>query len=382
MSAQRKIVLAVGLTGGHIYPALALAEELQEQGWSCLFVARAQSELARRLLEEGGHAVLSLDALGWPRGWRSLGRIPIFAVKQARSFFLCRRALKDWKPDAVVGFGSYVSFPVLLAAKTLGLTTIIFEPNAVMGLANRVFAPLADKIALAMPGARHSVSGPKFLFVEPPLRRRLKESMSVGPEEARRRLGLEPGLPCVLVFGGSQGAYSLNQAAIATLKTLHDEGRRFSFFHVTGSSAFERMSQAYAADGPLAGLGRCAGYFDEMGLAYRAADCVVSRAGAMTCLELLYFQKKAVLIPLAASTESHQQENARCLERLGIATIVNDDARLEAGLTEALRQALGSGRQPFPRGSREQSAESFQAATLGMIPLAKLVRGEARIDKT
>lgn len=323
--------MAVGLTGGHIYPAIALAEQLGNKDFKYLFIARSKSPLAQTLIAGRGLNLLELEARGMPRGAADALKHGLsFLWWQWRGVRLLRRAFKDWKPDLVIGFGSYVAFPAILAARTLGIKTMIFEPNAKMGVANAALSSISDiTVSVLMDG---------YIQSAPILRKSVLDAASLPKAQALRALGLQEGLPCLLIFGGSQGASAINQAACAALNNLVKQGRRFQAIHVTGQAEFEKISDFYRREG-LPQI-QAKPYLEEIGLAYRASHAVVSRSGAITVLELAYFRLPSILVPLGSSAEGHQLENARYLERLGIATIVPESPALASKLEDALEKAL------------------------------------------
>lgn len=325
--------MAVGLTGGHIYPAIALAEQLGNKDFKYLFVARSKSALAQSLIAGRGLSLLELETRGMPRGaFDALKNGFSFLAGQWKAWRMLSRAFKDWSPDLVIGFGSYVAFPAVLAARLQGIQTMIFEPNAKMGVANLLLSRISDKtVSVLMDG---------YVQVGPVLRKSILEAGLMEPAQARKALGLKEGLPCLLVFGGSQGASAINHAACAALKNLAKKGRPFQAIHVTGQAEFEKISDFYRREG-LSHI-HARPYLEEIGLAYRASHAAVSRSGAITVLELAHFRLPSILVPLGSSTEGHQLENARYLERLGIATIIPENPALASKLEEALEKALGA----------------------------------------
>ncbi|MBI4063601.1 MAG: UDP-N-acetylglucosamine--N-acetylmuramyl-(pentapeptide) pyrophosphoryl-undecaprenol N-acetylglucosamine transferase [Elusimicrobia bacterium] len=352
------MLLAVGLTGGHIYPAVALAEELGREGFEYLFVARSGSILAQKILEQEGWPVVYLDVQGLPRSAAFLWKFPVFLLKQWEAFLLCRRVIADWKPDLAAGFGGYVSFPVMAAARLRGTAVLLFEPNAALGLANQAARFFADKIAFCMtPGGV-----PKSVEVEPPLRASLKGARDIPGAQAKQRWGLRKDSACVLIFGGSQGSRIINREAARTVADLKAAGAAFSFIHVTGAADHPETSSFYRGLGLSPQEALCLEYCQEMGLAYRAADIVVSRAGAMTCLELFYFAKRCILIPFEKSAGAHQRRNARYLESFGIARII-----AERGLAGSLGVVLQEELRRHRGASKPEAAALRKTPTLGDV---------------
>lgn len=331
-----RIALAVGLTGGHIYPARALAEDLGRDRHEFLFIVRASSPLAKKLLEDEGFPVLAIKARGLPRNFKEAVLCsPLFFWEQLRGFLLLLRAFRDWRPSLVIGFGGYVSFPAILAAWVLRVSRVIFEPNAKLGLANRALAFISNRVVSAF-----DIPIKNALIIQSPLRKSLHEALRLTQESCRDFFGLDRNIPCVLVFGGSQGAQALNEAFRGVMERLVGEGLVFSFIHITGTSHYTVLKDFYEAKHLLGPSGACLSYLEDMGKAYRAASLVVSRSGAMTCLELMHFKTPALLVPLASATESHQLANALALERLGLAEVVQENSQLFESLSQSLKRHL------------------------------------------
>ncbi|MBI4369185.1 MAG: UDP-N-acetylglucosamine--N-acetylmuramyl-(pentapeptide) pyrophosphoryl-undecaprenol N-acetylglucosamine transferase [Elusimicrobia bacterium] len=356
-----RIVFAVGLTGGHIYPALAMAEELHHRA-DILFVVRTKSPLSGRLLKKDHYPVLELDVIGLPRRLKNFWQAPVFIWRQWKAFWLCWKALRDWRPAVAVGMGSYVSFPVMLAARLMGAKTLIYEPNAVFGLVNRVLAPLVDRVAVTM---NQGNLGRRMITVGAPMRRQLIQAKMRQPGKIRAALGIQEFWPCVLVVGGSQGAGVINEVMKRVFEHLKILGIEFSFIHITGAADHAGAVAYYEKRGLLGLGGICLEYGHDMGSLYQAASLVIARAGALTCLELLFFARRAFLIPLPSSAESHQLKNAQFLERSGIAKIIDEHPGFEREIEESLRGEIGrssfdiSFRPESPRPTLTQSLEDL-----------------------
>ncbi|MFH1620026.1 MAG: UDP-N-acetylglucosamine--N-acetylmuramyl-(pentapeptide) pyrophosphoryl-undecaprenol N-acetylglucosamine transferase, partial [bacterium] len=231
-----------------------------------------------------------------------------------------RRILTDWRPAAVAGMGSYISFPAVLAARISGVPSFIHEANAVFGLSNRICSFFASGVALGLP--MHGITGgSRFRITGMPVR-----SHFSGPESpitARAAFGLAPEKTTVLIFGGSQGARKLNLVMSDLAKRLVAERPDIQFLHISGHRDHEMMKAAYqgtAQTGCIALLDYC----DDMHKAYAAADMVVSRAGAGTVAELIQLRKPAILVPLPDAPDDHQAENAGILESAGAAIMLRE----------------------------------------------------------
>jgi UDP-N-acetylglucosamine--N-acetylmuramyl-(pentapeptide) pyrophosphoryl-undecaprenol N-acetylglucosamine transferase len=325
----RRILIAGGGTGGHLFPGIALAEELtsRNQGHEVLFVGtrhglegrhvpRAGFEL--ELIEVGG--LKGKGLLGWLKG---LLRVP-------RAMWQSRRILRRFRPHVVVGVGGYASGPVVLAAWLRRVPTLVLEQNALPGLTNRLLGRVARRIVVAFPQALDHFSARKTLMLGSPVRKALVDNF-LHSNEPKEGAGL-------LVFGGSQGARALNQVMPETMQKLVDRVAGLRLVHQTGERELEAVAQRYRTLG-LADRVETRAFIDEMALAYRRADLVVCRAGATTVTELSLCRKPAVLIPFPHAADNHQEINARSLVEAGAAVMLPErdlDAQRLADLVASI----------------------------------------------
>ncbi|MFO7578532.1 MAG: undecaprenyldiphospho-muramoylpentapeptide beta-N-acetylglucosaminyltransferase [Pelovirga sp.] len=303
-----RLVLAGGGTGGHLFPAVALGQLLQEQdpAASLLFVG-TQRGLEYRLLPQLGLELATVDMVGVVgRGWRGkLEMVP----KLVRSLVQARRILSAFKPDLVVGFGGYASVPVLLAAKTKGIPYLIHEQNAIPGVSNKLLARGSERICVSYGESQRYFASGKVRVTGNPLRRGLDRL----PEEL-------PAAGTLLVFGGSRGARAINQAVAGALTELRSWPQPPRIVHQTGEEDFARVKAAYAAaDYANATV---LPFIDDMAQAYASARLVICRAGATTLAELTVGGRPAVLIPFPHAAGDHQSANARTLEDAGAAVVL------------------------------------------------------------
>ncbi len=294
---KRKILIAAGGTGGHLFPAQQLSEKLLKKG-GCE-VLFAGHKLSNSSFLERGVPFQEISSA-------SLKKIVPFFVASARGFWQSIKLIRRFRPDVVVGFGSFHTFPVLLAAVVLRKKIVLFEANCLLGKVNRLFAPMAAKLALQfpLPNAR-----PKSVYV-PLLPWTVKQSLSVSTAEARTFFQLDPALLTILVFGGSQGAASINQIFPKAASLLKKEGLSFQVIHLTGKEGEAFYPNEISA---------CVKPFEkEMHLAYAAADLAVCRSGAGTLAELIRYRKPAILIPFPFAADNHQAVNGNYLaEKIG-----------------------------------------------------------------
>jgi UDP-N-acetylglucosamine--N-acetylmuramyl-(pentapeptide) pyrophosphoryl-undecaprenol N-acetylglucosamine transferase len=304
-SPTPRFLIAAGGTAGHVLPALAVAESLQGRGARVTFAGRPDS-VEERLASAAG---LEFDAFrvdGLPRrpSLRLVGALARDLVAPAA----CARILRRRRPDAVLGAGGYVGGPMVLAARTLGIRAALTEADAHLGLANRLAAPFAQVVFLAFP--LDGIEGPKYRVVGRPIPAR---SRPPGRAEARERFELPADGPVVLVFGGSQGAARLNEAAYAAFA---ESGP--AVLHLAGERDFPELERRPRRDDY-----RLLPFTDEFGAALAAADLVVARAGG-SGWEVAAAGKPALLVPYPHATADHQAKNARYFERGGGAVVVSE----------------------------------------------------------
>ena len=299
---QLRFLIAAGGTVGHVAPALAVAEALQRRDGLVTF-AGSPDRIEARLVPEHGYEFDPFAVSGLPRR-------PSVELLRATGTALaapaaCRRILRRRKPDAVLGAGGYVAGPMVLAARLERIPCALTEADAHLGLANRLAAPLAERVFLAVPVGR---DGAKYRAVGRPIP---ESSRSFEREGARARLGLAPDARVVLVFGGSLGARLLNEVA---LDAWAAEGP--AVVHLCGERDYPELEgRATRADYILRP------FMDEIGIAYGAADVVLARAGG-SVWELAAAELPAVLVPGAFATGQHQEKNARWFADTGGAVVV------------------------------------------------------------
>ncbi len=325
-----KIIISGGGTGGHIYPAIAIANELKamDPTTDILFVG-AEGKMEMEKVPRAGYRIEGLPVVGIRREW-TLANLA-FPVKLGRSLFRAGQIVRDFRPDAAVGVGGYASGPTLLAASLKGIPTLIQEQNSYAGLTNKVLARWAERICVAYPGMETFFPADKIRVTGNPVRKDIQ--FADGQVAAGRVLfGLEESRPTLLVIGGSQGARTLNESVEAGLKQFVDAGVQVIW--QTGPAFLERARAAVTAVGsPLV---RAYDFIYEMDKAYAVADAVVSRAGALSVSELCLVGRPAILVPFPAATDDHQTKNALALVERNAALFVSDQAARQALVTAAL----------------------------------------------
>lgn len=319
-------MIAGGGTGGHLFPGVAIAEELRarEPDAAIQFVGTARGIEARVLPELGWELALitvsGLKTVGVLGALRGLFRLP-------RALWQARRLLKQFGPDAVIGVGGYASGPVVLMARLRGIPTAICEQNSIPGLTNKILGKIARKVFLSFAESRRFFKARKVVMSGNPVRRALVQQL------ANRDQAATSGRPrTVLVCGGSQGAVAVNQLATGALCALAAD-HELAIIHQTGEKDLEVTRGRYAAAGVAA---ECHAFIKDMASAYRRADLVIGRAGATTVAELAIAGKPALFIPYPFAADNHQELNAREMAEAGAALMFR-----QADLTvDKLRDAL------------------------------------------
>ncbi|MBM4127036.1 MAG: undecaprenyldiphospho-muramoylpentapeptide beta-N-acetylglucosaminyltransferase [Nitrospira sp.] len=307
------IVIAAGGTGGHLYPAVALAREFQRRNSSSriLFVGTERGIESKVLAHEGFELLLITAKPVMGKGVVSVLQ-GLLSVPVGLWQSLC--ILRKHRADLVIGVGGYTSPTMLVAAALRGIRRVILEPNAYPGMANKAVAPFAQRIFLAFDSAADLFDRSKVRVVGTPVR---QEFLALSePNEATTSGG-----SCVhlLIFGGSQGAKAINSAVLDGLVALTARLPHLAITHQTGEADYRRVQEVYEKLGVRA---KVTPYLYDMPTVLRSADLVVARAGAMTIAELTACGKPAILIPLPTAIYDHQMKNARAMEAAGGAIVL------------------------------------------------------------
>ncbi len=305
-----RVIIAAGGTGGHLFPALALAEGLRERGARVLFVGRKKG-MEAKLLNGKGFRLAKISSSALKRGFSlTTPLLPFVVAKGIRESL---SIFREFHPRVVVGMGGYVSFPLCLAARVRDIPILLQEQNLLPGLTNRLLAPLATEVCLSFPESRRYLKGRSVRVTGNPVRGLRRW----GRKEARQELGLGGSQKVLLVLGGSQGAHSLNLAIGASLDALLRRG--IGLIWQTGKRDYQ-----WAKERTRGLQVKVEPFFDDMGLIYSAADLVMSRAGGSTIAEITLLGKPSILVPYPFSTGGHQRLNAQALVRRGAAQVLED----------------------------------------------------------
>jgi UDP-N-acetylglucosamine--N-acetylmuramyl-(pentapeptide) pyrophosphoryl-undecaprenol N-acetylglucosamine transferase len=321
----KKIIIAGGGTGGHIFPAIAIANALKKQDPSTeiLFVG-AKGKMEMEKVPQAGYRIEGIDIAGFNRS--SLIKNIGLPFKLVKSFFQVRKITGQFRPDAVIGVGGYSSFPVLRYAQAKGIPTFIHESNSFAGKSNILLGKKATKVFVATEGMEKFFPAGRISITGNPVRPKIVEAASIQREEAVRFFGLDPARKTLLVVGGSLGARSINEAVDNGLDDLLGAG--LNLVWQTGKPYAAKAKQR-AEGKPSVWAGD---FITQMEQAYAAADLVVSRAGAMAIAELCVVKKPVLFVPYPFAAEDHQTVNA--------VTLVNRNAALMVKDSEALQKTV------------------------------------------
>lgn len=312
-----KIIIAGGGTGGHIFPAIAVANALRKIDASIkiLFVG-ANGKMEMEKVPQAGYQIEGLDIAGFNREklWKNWS----LPFKLISSFIQVKKIFKSFNPDVVFGVGGYSSFPVLRYAQRKGIPTFLHEANSFAGKANMLLGKKATAVLVGIDGMEKFFPKNKIIKTGNPIRSEIIQS-SFEMEDAYEFFGLSKNIPTVLVFGGSLGARSINQAMAKGIEMLIDGG--IQVIWQTGKGNLELVDQSLRKR-----KGVCITEFiTKMNYAYAVADLVVSRAGAIALAEICATGKPSILIPFPHAAEDHQTVNAMTLVNNGAAVLIKDE---------------------------------------------------------
>ncbi|MCX7868398.1 MAG: undecaprenyldiphospho-muramoylpentapeptide beta-N-acetylglucosaminyltransferase [Terrimicrobiaceae bacterium] len=329
MSAGLRVVIACGGTGGHLFPGLAVGEILRERGHEVMLIVSEKAIDAVALEGRGEFRVHKLPSAGMPpllspafvrflrRHWQALGE--------------CKALFRRFEPSVVLGMGGFTSTAPLMAARLRGVPSLLHESNAIPGRANRLAARFTQRVLLAFPQCAAHFPKSRCVVTGTPVRASLGARLP--REQALSRLRLQPGLPVLLVMGGSQGAAALNQAVFKAVPQLPKGS--FQIIHLTG----EKDDRLAVANYQREGIPHfVAAFHHAMEELYSAADLVFCRAGAASLSELALFALPSVLVPYPFASDDHQTANAKIFAEAGAAEMI-PERKIE---TEALAVLLGN----------------------------------------
>ena len=337
---MKKIILTGGGTGGHIYPAIAVAEALKrilgEDGVEILFVG-AEGRMEMTAVPKAGYRIVGMPIAGLQRKL-SLKNL-LLPYKVWRSVRQARGIIKDFRPDVVVGFGGYASAPVLWAAQRMGVPTVIQEQNSYAGLVNKIVAGGAKSVCVSYDNMERFFPAERIVKTGNPLRAAFSVE-NIDKAEALRYFGFDESLPVIMVVGGSLGTRTLNNMMRSWLMTL-DGQAPVQVIWQTGRYYEAEMKQ-FLEHYPTKNI--CQGAFiDRMDYAYAISDVVISRSGACTISELCLAGKPTLFVPSPNVSEDHQTKNAQALVDKMAARMVADSEAVDCAMSTALRMVADEG---------------------------------------
>lgn len=351
-----RIMLAAGGSGGHIFPSVALASELEKLGEKDIYFVSSKRRLDKNILSGVKHPAFFLSANPMPLNANPL-RMIVFAVKFLIDAFISLGLVLRVRPSVVVGFGGYSSGAITVAAKVLGVPVLIHEQNLLPGRANRLLSRIADRVAVSFEETEKHIPhvAGKIIYSGNPLR---LDMLSNDRVKSAQRLGLSPDKPTVLVMGGSQGSSFLNRTASEAARYIKEEkGSSVQFIHLTGRLNYDKVKSFYEENNIP---GKVFAFLDRIDDVYAISDVAISRAGAAATFELAFYAKAMILVPYP-NPKNNQRFNAMYFSRAGAAVY-----REEKSLT---RDDLASEVLSILNDSEKRNSLSSAASKLS-VPLA------------
>lgn len=331
MEEELRIIISGGGTGGHIFPAVSIANALKAKRPDAriLFVG-ALGRMEMQRVPAAGYDIVGLPVCGFDRKhlWRNIAVL----WKLAKSQLKARRIIKEFRPQVAVGVGGYASGPTLKVAGMMGIPTLIQEQNSYAGVTNKLLAQKAEKICVAYEGMERFFPAGKIIMTGNPVRQDLLDRQT-DRSEAVRSFGLDPEKKTILIIGGSLGARTINQCVLSHLDLIRSSGVQFIW--QTGKIYIDDARRRVAEAGELPML-HVTDFISRMDLAYSAADLVISRAGAGSISEFCLLRKPVVLVPSPNVAEDHQTKNTLALVDKGAALYVKDSEAQEKMLATAI----------------------------------------------
>lgn len=331
-SDSLRIIVSGGGTGGHIFPAISIANAIKEQypNARILFVG-ALGRMEMQRVPAAGYKIIGLPVAGFDRK-HLLKNISVL-IKLFRSQRMARKIIKDFKPHAAVGVGGYASGPTLKMAARMGIPTLIQEQNSYAGVTNKLLAKSAKKICVAYEGMERFFDKNKIILTGNPVRQNLFNGKT-SREKAIGAFGLNPDKKTILIIGGSLGARTINNCIMQALDKIRQSGVQFIW--QTGKMYFEEARQAVRKAGNLPML-YTTDFISDMAMAYSAADIVISRAGAGSISEFCLLEKPVILVPSPNVAEDHQTKNALALVNKNAALYIKDSEAPERLIETAIQ---------------------------------------------
>lgn len=330
-----KVIISGGGTGGHIFPALSIANALREEEPNCeiLFIG-AEDRMEMQRVPQAGYKIIGLPIRGFYRKqiWKNISVLWMIL----RSLITVKKIIKQFQPDVVVGVGGFASGPTLKAAEKLHIPTLLQEQNSYAGVTNKLLAKKANKICVAYPNMDKFFDINKIILTGNPVRQDILQEKYT-KDVAKKAFNLDPNRPVALILGGSLGALSINTALMEIIDQLIDSNTQYIW--QTGKLYIERVNEC-AKGKDISNL-VITDFISDMSMAYAAADIIVSRAGASSISEFTLLGKPVILIPSPNVAEDHQTKNAMALVNKEAAQIIKD-ADIKARIYSEIEQILAN----------------------------------------
>lgn len=355
-----KLVIAGGGTGGHLFPALALAEEFKRRDpeVEIVFIG-AHGGLEEKVVPRYGYPLRLLSVEGIKRK-KGLKRIAAL-LKALRSTIKAVWILRSLRPDGVIGSGAYSSAPVVFAARLLRIKTAILEQNALPGLTNRVSGRVVNRVYIAFEEAARYFPRARTLITGNPIRKEILSRVGEVGTGGAASDGAAKKFK-ILVFGGSQGATAINAAFLDAAEYLTDIWNGLKVIHQSGDQGYDAVADSYRRKQLKVEVHK---FIDDMAGAYSGADLVVCRAGATSIAEITAFGLASILVPYPFASDNHQEVNARCLQDIGAAVMIRQDKLTGKTLADAIRR--------FYENAAELKTVSASAKALGRPGAAEMI---------
>ncbi|HVD97337.1 MAG TPA: undecaprenyldiphospho-muramoylpentapeptide beta-N-acetylglucosaminyltransferase [Cytophagaceae bacterium] len=356
-----RFIISGGGTGGHIFPAIAIANALKEAlpASEILFVG-AEGKMEMEKVPQAGYKIVGLPVAGFQR--KLTMKNLLFPFKVLNSLRKAKNIVKEFKPDAVIGVGGYASGPVLYAAAGNKIPTLIQEQNSYAGVTNKILSKRAKTICVAYPEMERFFPKEKIVYTGNPVRKDILE-YRLKKQEGLSLFGLKENIPTIFIMGGSLGARTINKSVVANLDMLIEAGVQVVW--QTGKFYFQECKAVVEAKNT--DKIKVLEFIKDMNLAYAVADIVISRAGALSISELCLVQKPVILVPSPNVAEDHQTKNAMALVNVDAAQIIKDEQAERVLIPAALK---------LLQNKEKQEIYSENIAKLGKPEAAKDIAGE------
>jgi UDP-N-acetylglucosamine--N-acetylmuramyl-(pentapeptide) pyrophosphoryl-undecaprenol N-acetylglucosamine transferase len=323
------VAIACGGTGGHLFPGLAVAEQLQKRGCAVGLLISPKDVDQEAVKSARGMEIFTLPAVGLQnRNYFS------FAGSFVKSLFATKKIFRQRRPAAVLAMGGFTSAPPIWVGKDFGAKTFLHESNTIPGRANRLLARFVNEAFVGFPSATARLHARKVTATGTPVR---PQFQPCEPAPCRAAFRLDPGRPTILVMGGSQGASGINDLVLSALPSLSDRAPTWQWLHLTGPNDVEKVKQAYDARGFKAVVKP---FLAEMDLALGAATAAVSRAGASSLAEIAAVRLPSLLVPYPAAADNHQFYNAQAFETTGAARLLEQKNATPEKVAALLRELV------------------------------------------